>query len=79
MKQLSNLRKADKAHGDDLTLTRWVKEPGRHTSGRATPLAPAGAERTRFPSRVLRRAADYIERGGSGFFSTENRNASEQA
>lgn len=54
MKQLSNLRKADKAHGDDLTLTRWVKEHGRHTSGRATPLAPAGAERTRFPSRVLR-------------------------
>lgn len=31
MKQLSNVRKADKAHGDDLTLTRWVKEPGRHT------------------------------------------------
>ena len=54
MKQLSNLRKADKAHGDDLSLTRWVKEPGRHTSGRATPLAPADASRTRFPTRLLR-------------------------
>ena len=54
MKQLSNLRKADKAHGDDLSLTRWVKEPGRHTSGRATPLAPADASRTRFLTRLLR-------------------------
>ena len=54
MKQLSNVRKADKAHGDDLTLTRWVKEPGRHTKPSRTGLAPADASRTRFPTRVLR-------------------------
>ena len=54
MKQLSNVRKADKAHGDDLTLTRWVKEPGRHTKPSRTGLAPADANRTRFPTRVLR-------------------------
>lgn len=54
MKQLANVRKADKAHGDDLTLTRWVKEPGRHTKPSRTGLAPADASRTRFPTRVLR-------------------------
>lgn len=27
---------------------------------------------------LMRRAADYIERGGSGFFSTESRNAGKQ-
>lgn len=53
MKQLSNVRKADKAHGDDLTLTRWVKEPGRHTKPSRTGLAPADATGTRFPTRVL--------------------------
>ena len=53
MKQLSNLRKADKAHGDDLTLTRWVKEPGRHAKPPRTGLAPADATGTRFPTRVL--------------------------
>lgn len=54
MKQLSNVRKADKAHGDDLTLTRWVKEPGRHAKPPRTGLAPADASRTRFLTRVLR-------------------------
>lgn len=53
MKQLSNVRKADKAHGDDLTLTRWVKEPGRHAKPPRTGLAPADATGTRFPTRVL--------------------------
>jgi len=53
MKQLSNIRKADKAHGDDLTLTRWVKEPGRHAKPSRTGLAPADATGTRFPTRVL--------------------------
>lgn len=53
MKQLSNVRKADKAHGDDLTLTRWVKEPGRHTKPSRTGLAPVDATGTRFPTRVL--------------------------
>lgn len=53
MKQLSNLRKADKAHGDDLTLTRWVKEPGRHSKPSRTGLAAADATGTRFPTRVL--------------------------
>lgn len=53
MKQLSNARKADKAHGDDLTLTRWVKEPGRHAKPPRTGLAPADATGTRFPTRVL--------------------------
>ena len=54
MKQLSNVRKADKAHGDDLSLTRWVKEPGRRSKPSRTGLAPADASRTRFPTRVLR-------------------------
>lgn len=53
MKQLSNLRKADKAHGDDLTLTRWIKEPGRHAKASTTALMPADATGTRFKSRVL--------------------------
>lgn len=53
MRQLSNVRKADKAHGDDLTLTRWVKLPGRHSKPPTTALAPADAAGTRFPSRVL--------------------------
>lgn len=47
MKQLANVRKADKAHGDDLSLTRWVKEPGRHTKPSRTGLAPADASSTR--------------------------------
>lgn len=53
MKQLSNVRKADKAHGDDLSLTRWVKEPGHRTKPSRTGLAPADATGTRFPTRVL--------------------------
>lgn len=53
MKQLSNVRKADKAHGDDLSLTRWVKEPGRHTKPSTVAPMPADATRTRFVSRVL--------------------------
>lgn len=66
MKQLSNVRKADKAHGDDLTLTRWVKEPGRHTKPSRTGLAPADASRTRFPTRVLR-VADMTNLLVSGY------------
>lgn len=57
MKQLSNVRKADKAHGDDLSLTRWVKEPGRHAKPPRTGLAAADAIGTRFPTRVLPVAA----------------------
>lgn len=53
MRQLANLRKADKAHGDDLTLTRWIKEPGRHAKPSATALMPADATGTRFKSRVI--------------------------
>lgn len=53
MKQLANVRKAV-AGLDDTTLTRWVKEPGRHTSGRAPALMPAAATGTKFPSRVIR-------------------------
>lgn len=53
MKQLSNLRKADVAHGDDLSLTRWVKEPGRHAKSGVTAPMPADATGTRFKSRVL--------------------------
>lgn len=51
MKQLSNMRKAV-AGIDDATLTRWVKEPGRHKSGRASAPMPATATGTRFPTRV---------------------------
>ena len=53
MKQLSNVRKADKAHGDDLSLTRWVKMPGRHTSGKAVAPMPANATGSRFKTRVI--------------------------
>ncbi|MBY0515046.1 MAG: hypothetical protein K2P78_14230, partial [Gemmataceae bacterium] len=52
-----NVRKADKAHGDDLSLTRWVKEPGRHAKPPRTGLAAADATGTRFPTRVLPVAA----------------------
>lgn len=34
MRQLANMRPASKALGDDLTLTRWVKLPGRHNANR---------------------------------------------
>lgn len=53
MKQISNLRKASRAAGDDITLTRWIKEPGRHTKPSRTGVEPASATGTRFPSRVL--------------------------
>lgn len=51
-KQLANLRKAV-AGIDDNTLTRWVKEPTRHTSERKTAPMPADASGTRFKTRVL--------------------------
>jgi len=53
MKQLANMRKADKAHGDDTTLTRFIFTPGRHASDHRTALMPAGSTGTRFKSRVL--------------------------
>jgi len=52
VKQLANVRKAV-AGIDDTTLTRWVKEPGRHKSGRPAAPMPAAATGTRFPSRVI--------------------------
>lgn len=52
MKQLANVRKAV-AGIDDTTLTRWVKEPGRHTSERPVAPMPASATGTRFKTRVL--------------------------
>lgn len=51
-KQLANLRKADRALGDDPTLTRWVKGPARHTRKLEQPMA-ADATGTRFKTRVL--------------------------
>lgn len=55
MRELSNVRPALKRLGDDVTLTRWVKLPGRHAEGnKAQALAPTDATGTRFPSRVLR-------------------------
>lgn len=60
MKQLSNVRKADKAHGDDLTLSRWVKVPGETKKLRKhQPRLPSmeaafvREARTKFPTRVL--------------------------
>lgn len=50
---LSNLRKAV-AGQDDATLTRWVKEPGRHTSTRKTAPMPADATGTRFRKAIIR-------------------------
>ena len=49
---LANLRKAYVSRGDD-PRTRWVKEPGRHMSGRKTAPMPADATGTRFTSRVI--------------------------
>lgn len=59
MKQLSGLRKADVAHGDDCTLTRFVKIEGRAKQKLPTHIAggiPAFVQqaRTKFPSRVLK-------------------------
>lgn len=53
MKQLSNVRKAYASRGDDVTLTRWIKEDGRHAKPAITAPMPASASRTRFLSRVL--------------------------
>lgn len=53
MKQLSNVRKAYASRGDDVTLTRWIKEPGRHAKPAITAPMPADATRTRFTTRVL--------------------------
>jgi hypothetical protein len=54
MKQLSGVRKASAAAGDDLTLTRWVKTGSRHSTGRKPAPASPDATGTRFPTRVLR-------------------------
>ncbi len=53
MKSLSGIRKADVAHGDDLSLTRWVKLPTRHQGHKTAPMS-SDATGTRFPSRILR-------------------------
>jgi hypothetical protein len=53
MKPLANMRKADKAHGDDVTLTRFVLTD-RRASHHHTALMPASATGTRFKARVLR-------------------------
>jgi len=51
---LSNLRKTSKAAGDDCTLTRWVKTPGRGHSKHPTAPMPFDATGTRFPKTVMR-------------------------
>lgn len=53
MRQLANMRPASKAMGDDISLTRWVKLPGRHQSKRTTAPMAETATGTRFASRVL--------------------------
>ncbi len=57
MRQLANLRKAYASRGDDATLTRWIKLPGRHAKPAITAPMPADATGTRFKSRVLPVAA----------------------
>lgn len=47
------MRKAYASRGDDVTLTRWIKEPTRHAKSAITALAPADATGTRFPTRVM--------------------------
>lgn len=54
MKQLANLRKASRAAGDDPSLTRWIKEPGRHAKPSTIALMPRNASGTRYKTRVLR-------------------------
>lgn len=56
MKTLANVRKAVSGR-DDCTLTRWIKEPSRHTSDRQAAPMPHDATGTRFKSRVLPVAA----------------------
>lgn len=53
MRTLANLRKA----GPGETLTRWVKEPGRHAKPATTALMPITATGTRFKSRVIEPSA----------------------
>lgn len=53
MRQLANMRPASKAMGDDISLTRWVKLPGRHQSKRTTAPMAETATGTRFASRIL--------------------------
>jgi hypothetical protein len=50
---LSGVRKAFASKGDDVTLTRFVKLPGRHASGYKVGPMPRDAIGTRFPRRVL--------------------------
>ncbi len=50
MKQLANIRRARPGE----TLTRWVKEPGRHAKPSTTAPMPASATGTRFKSRVIK-------------------------
>ncbi len=49
MKQLANMRPARAGE----TLTRFVKEPGRHAKPSRVALMPADATNTRFPARVV--------------------------
>lgn len=50
MKQLANIRRARAGE----TLTRWVKEPGRHAKPSKTAPMPLTATGTRFKSRVIK-------------------------
>ncbi len=51
---LANRRKADVAHGDDLSLTRFIKTEGFHKSGRKVPAVSLEAQGTRFPKTIVR-------------------------
>lgn len=54
MHTLANLRPALKRLGDNVSLTRWIKLPGRHKSTQKTAPMSEDATGTRFPARVLR-------------------------
>lgn len=50
---LSGVRKAFASKGDDVTLTRFVKMPGRHNNGYRVGKMPEDSIGTRFKNRVL--------------------------
>jgi len=62
MKQLSGMRPASKAMGDDLTRTRFVKTEKRH-QGHKTALMPQDATGTRFTGRILQPDANILVSG----------------
>lgn len=65
MKQLANLRKSNAAAGDDVTFSRWIKEPNRHSKPSTTKPMPADATGTRFKTRIMPPSPSLLVSGHS--------------